>query len=93
MGRLPTIPEYDAILTLTEVADKLRCSETKVYKAVRYGHLVPLPRTSRSQRLRFRLTEVTRWINEGASSQKPRTYSTGEMPAHLAAYWQQRGRS
>lgn len=93
MGRKDTIPEYDTIMTLAEVAAKVRCSETKIYKAVRYGHLEALPRTSTSQRLRFLNSEVTRWLKSGASSKRPANYRESEMPEHLRRYWDEKAKA
>lgn len=93
MARKDTIPDYDRVLTMAQAADKAQCSDTKIRKAARYGHLEALPRASKKQPHRFLLTEVTRWINAGASAQRPAGFKSEPVPDHLAAYWQQKASS
>ncbi|GAA1737840.1 helix-turn-helix domain-containing protein [Aeromicrobium alkaliterrae] len=90
MARKDTIPDYDRILTLAQAAEKANCSDTKIRKAVRYGHLAALQRASQKQPLRFRLTEVTRWLQDGASAKRPRGFTPAPAPAHLERYWRER---
>lgn len=71
MPRKPIIPDYDHMLTLAQAAKRAACSDAKIRKAVRFGHLEPMPRVNENQRHRFLLTEVTRWINAGASAERP----------------------
>ena len=84
MARKPIIPDYDRVLPLADVADKARCSTTKAHKAQRYGHLIAMRRASSSQPLRFLLTDVTAWINEGAGASRPSGYRPERAePEHL----------
>lgn len=53
----------EPLVRVSDVAEHLDVSESWVNKAVQYGR-IPVHRVGRN--LRFRLSEVDRWIDEGA---------------------------
>lgn len=93
MARKDTIPGYDKVLTLAQAAGKANCSETKIRRALRYGYLAAFDRASKRQPIRIRLTEVTRWMDEGACAQRPKGFRSDPVPEHLARYWRERSSS
>jgi excisionase family DNA binding protein len=58
-------PEFEPILTKEQVAQRLQVKASTVYELARRRSIRPLPVLKVGKYLRFRWSDVERWLDEG----------------------------